>query len=100
MTTLKGAPGGEIAGETWRAKDSYETRRAMLMPKINDMIRHGDEDGASKLMDSLDMTPKEQNRHINSILNPTVTPRQFNQTYKRATPEQQRRMDAARDRAP
>jgi hypothetical protein len=88
-----GYPGGPGKGEAALVKDQQSYAQQKAMPGIRDKIRAGDVDGARADMNALNMPVWLQRYEIIQTQNPHMTPRQTQQFFRAATPEQKAAME-------
>jgi hypothetical protein len=96
ITTRKGAPGGQAAGELYHAQDIHRYQVETAMPAIRLQIQRGDIEGARAAMTDLGISPSLQRFYIKTTQNPAlrVSPHALRDFFRPgfATPQMRERM--------
>lgn len=98
FTASVGAPGGPARGEQLSAKQQFDARFNLAWPDIKKQIQRGDVERARSAMDEIRIPPRMQNGLIRNANNPAAAlrGRTLRDFYMYSTPEQQERLERAR----
>ena len=98
LTFSKGAPGGPAVGEMYAADRAHREAVAQVMPDVARAIKTGDIDGATQIMESVQLTPHEMRLIIRHDTDPEsrLTPQGYLQAYRHSADDEQQRLQNSR----
>ena len=82
-----GNPKGREQGEIMKEQEHYEWQLKTSLPDIRKSIQNGDLEAATKMMNDIKVPMRDQNKIINSTLNPHASRKAVQNFMQRATPD-------------